>query len=137
MRNKFEIENVITFPGYDVAVPKKFDIFGHQAFRLNHGDELACAWPSRVYGSVYSLYKISSVFGYARDNDECPEAMLKLFEKNNDEKYHIFGLGACITSSKSPKKTYISVTEGDIVRFEGKMFRIEKTWNHNLKLVQV
>ena len=137
MDKKIEITKIESYPGYDVVVPKKQDFDGVSGFKVFHGAKLACAWPSIRNPStmIYSLYQVGSVIGYAMEHDDDIEKALKLAEERDHEKHYIFNLGSTISNMRTEKKIYVKVEEGDNIRFEGKMFRVEKTWNKNLKLV--
>lgn len=98
---------------------------------LKDGDELALDSGSVKHGHHY---QIGSVISSALERGDDPFEAIERATKNGHELHFIFGLGSSITSQTRDRKTYIEVSHGDIVRFEGKYFTIEKAPNQNLHL---
>jgi len=82
-------------------------------------------------------HQISSVASYALEGGECPFKAREHAEKHGHDLYFIFGLGSTITAHKRDQETFIGVTIGDKVNFEGKLFEIVEQWNRNIGLIEI
>lgn len=125
---------VYTCPAFDVVEPTR-DADGHIA--LSHDDRFRCP------DYNFAEFRIGSLRSYAIANGECPdEAEARAERCGGAAAGHVpVWISGCAVTLVSrdyerTRETFIAVAIGDTVAFEGKVYRIEKTWNRNLKLVE-
>lgn len=127
-----DVAPLYTCPAYDV-VEGPFERYKTEpALVLRDGDEIACL--NVPYGDLYTHFKVGSVVSYALRSDSCPIAAIERAKEHGHDLHFIYGLGTCITSHKQARKTYIGVTIGQRVRFEGLYFEVVKTGREHLGL---
>lgn len=80
-----------------------------------------------------SKFRAGSVMSYAIKNGECPFESYDHAIKNEHDVYYIYGLGVSLTSSKGEKKVLYGYNVGDLVKFQGKLFKLEEAPNNNLR----
>jgi hypothetical protein len=83
-----------------------------------------------------SRFKMSSVVSYALQNGNCPIESHERAVNLGHPTYFITNCGSVISSSKQEEVTIIIVEDGEIVRFEGKYFKVSPDFNNNMKLVE-
>lgn len=133
---KRQTHPVADYPAYDIVRietitgPFSADL-QEPHYVLEDGDELALDSGSVKHGHHY---QIGSVVSSALERGDDPLEAVERATNNGHKLHFIFGLGSSITSQKRDKKTYIEVSYGDIVRFEGRYFTIDKAPNQNLRL---
>ena len=85
-------------------------------------------------GRAGRTYHADSVFSYALRHGDCPA---RLYERALEFKHHIYWInqdGAIISDRHEPVREAVSIWPGQIVRFQGRFFRIEAADNDNLSL---
>ena len=128
-----QISVIRDYPAMEVIELEKA---GHTAIYTN-GDKDAINL--KAGDSLYELkrgtkHMIGSVASSALEDGKCPFEARERAEKHGHDLYFIFGLGSCLTAHDQPKETFIGVTIGDKVNFEGKQFTIVEQWNRNIGL---
>jgi len=114
-----------TFPAYDVVrLQPQSNIT-----TLYAEDEL------QIKGK-YSHYQINSVVSSSLKDGRDPLECVERAKGFGHQLHFIFPLACCISSSQGPREVYIEVEYGMVIKFEGKLFVIEKAANDNLKLVE-
>lgn len=124
---------ITSYPAYNIIrVVKAAARFNKDLMftALEAGDQLALDSGRVKHGHHY---QIGSVISSSLKDDRDPLEAVERAIKNGHEMHFIFGLGTTLTSHMQNKKTYIEINLGDIVRFEGKYFTIEKAPNNNLR----
>uniref|UniRef100_A0AAU6W368 Uncharacterized protein n=1 Tax=Pseudomonas phage Cygsa01 TaxID=3138529 RepID=A0AAU6W368_9VIRU len=81
-----------------------------------------------------SHFQAGSVVRYAQQYDECPITAVKRAQERGHATHWINSLSASITSHKRERESYICVSVGQTVRFEGQHFIITAEPNRNLGL---
>lgn len=115
---------IYTCKAYDVIEGPREKYKEDPALVLKSGDEIAALVQ---YADLYQQFKVGSVISYALESGDCPIKGLERARKNGHDLHYIFGLAVSITSHQRPRETYIGVTIGQRVRFEGRYFEIVKT----------
>lgn len=85
-------------------------------------------------------WKLGSVVGYAIKNGDDPIAEYKDALEKGEETHYAMALGAMLKDQYEPKKATdfrIMVKYGDIIIFQGHKFKIERAFNHNIKLLKI
>jgi hypothetical protein len=100
---------------------------------LKDGDRLHSVLPGKNVGAQFT---IGSVISSARRDGRDPIAALEMAVKHNHKLHFIYGNGTCLSSSYGPRDSYLSVTVGDQVMFEGIVFEITAESNSNLGLAR-
>ena len=105
---------------------------------VNHGTEFRLKDGGCIRG-----FKFGTVVGYALDCGADPIAMIQdtadrmVSDPYAGHKMHwVNPLPATISSDAIPKKHYIGLSIGDVVRLEGRAFRLAKAPNRNIALVE-
>lgn len=83
----------------------------------------------------YQEFSPGSVVSYAMKNGEDPIAAIEDAVARGHNLHWINACASSITSHARPKETLVEVKIGMVVRFEGRLFTIEKAMNNNLDLV--
>ena len=118
-----------SFPAYDVFVRDEdrgfINITSADRLGLNSGK------------GFYKEFSPGSVVSYALDYNECPmEAVARATERKHPLHW-INACGTALTSHKQAKRNLVAVFYGMRVRFEGKLFTIERDHNDNLRFAPV
>jgi hypothetical protein len=110
------------YPGFDVVeAPEDIPV------QLVAGENIAIPYESRRHGTLWHLCRINSVVSYAMRYGECPVEALDRARKINEKLWWINKLPTTIDGLGRPKVTYTGLKEGQIIRFEGRIFRIKGT----------
>lgn len=117
------------YPAYAIVADKDRE--------YQDGETIAVPFQSRHHGKLYSFYKLGSVATYARKHGEDVDAAIAREKAIGGKLYYAFGLGASLTAWQRPKEVVPGFEIGDIIRFEGKRFRIDRAPNNNVELVEV
>lgn len=123
------METLFSCPAYDVIEGPREKYGVEPCLTLAAGDELACK-----LRSYYTTFQIGSVVSSSLADGRCPLAALERAKGFGHDLHFIFALSTSITSHKQARKTYIGVTIGQRVRFEGRYFEIVRQSNDNLGL---
>ncbi len=128
MRNVSKV--VASFPAYDIVAPKVCSLTNLPVFKAD--ETVALKGPR-----VYSIFTFGSVASFAMEMNDCPiESYQRALEKGH--KTHWLNANAVtLSAGKRDKETHYEINVGDEILFEGFVFRVEKDWNNNLKLVKV
>ncbi len=128
MRNVSKV--VASFPAYDIVAPKVCSLTNLPVFKANETVALKGA-------RVYSIFTFGSVASFAMEMNDCPiESYQDAVEKGH--KTHWLNANAVtISADRQAKETHYEINVGDEILFEGLVFRVEKDWNNNLKLVKI
>ena len=116
------------FPAYDVVDGPRER--GTGILMLNSGDEIALVSAPMQHYQMGSV--VSSSFRYGN----CPIKAVERAVKLGHKLHFAFALGTCIHSGPHTKGRYIGVEIGQLVRFEGRYFRIDGAANRNISLVE-
>ena len=123
------------YPAYDV-IRAKTNSFGVK--NLTAGTELALRnSPENEQHNHLHHYMISSVASSAVESNDCPLEAIERAKKNGHQQHFIFALGSCLTAHKQARKEYTEVSIGDMVYFQGLVFKIQPANNNNLHLEQI
>jgi hypothetical protein len=112
------------YPGYDIVQRAEIEGLLH----ITTEDKLALATRHTKH------YRAGSVVSYARTNDICPIKAVERTIAKGESLWWINALCTSITSHQRPREKYIAVRVGQMVRFEGRTFRILSAPNDNLSL---
>lgn len=130
-----DVPPLYTCPAYDVVEGPRERFGLDPVLVLNDGDEIACL--NVPYPDLHKQFQVGSVVGYALRNGDCPVKALDRARANGHDLWFIFGLAVSITAHKQARKTYIGVTIGQRVRFEGRYFEIVKTGREHLGFKEI
>ena len=83
-----------------------------------------------------SRFRMSSVVSYALKNGNCPIASHERAMKLGHPAYFITNSGTVLSSTPQEKVKIIILEDGEMIRFEGKIFTVHPDCNHNMKLVE-
>ena len=121
---------VASFPAYDVVTPKVCSLTNLPVFKAG---ETVALQGTRVYG----IFTFGSVASFALEMNDCPiESYQDAVEKGH--KTHWLNANAVtISADRQAKETHYEINVGDEILFEGIVFKVEKDWNRNLKLIKV
>jgi hypothetical protein len=86
-------------------------------------------------GVVYKEFKPGSVVSYALQNHDDPIAEVARAVERKHQLHWLNACGSAITSQKRPQEVWTLVQIGMLVRFEGRLFTIQRAPNDNLNLV--
>lgn len=105
---------------------------------LKHGDRIAILDGTYKDGEPrWRKVDVGSVVGFAIEMGNCP---FKTYEKSKARGHELYWLNTCcsvISTMKTAQEVLFGFEVGDVVRLEGKLFKIEKTFNQNFKLTFV
>lgn len=104
---------------------------------FKHGMKFAIPFQSQRHGTLWHFFTLGSVFGYAVHNGD---DVLKNYERAVERGHKLWWANAdavVISNQKEEKKTIFGQNYGDVIKFEGKLFRLDKAPNNNVALVQV
>lgn len=123
-------EVVASFPAYDIIKPRVCSLTNLPVFSA--GDVVGLKKPR-----FYKMFTFGSVASFAIERNSCPiESYADAVERGH--KTHWLNANCVsITAEPRAKETYYEINYGDEILFEGIVFRVEKDWNDNLKLVKV
>ncbi len=76
-------------------------------------------------------WTIGSVVSAALSSGDCPLEAVERAKGFGHPLYFIFTNATCLSRSAQERATRILINEGDVVRFEGKLFIIESAANDN------
>jgi len=82
-------------------------------------------------------YRVGTVVSYALRNGECPIDAIDRARANGHELAYAYGVGACLSDSHRAAELAYEVRTGDLVRLEGRLYRVKAAPNNNLDLVEV
>lgn len=123
-----------SFPAYDVYERETTTAIhnGQQvaAVNISSEDRLGLRHPR----GFYREYRAGSVVSYALEYNECPIAAYNGAIERGHATHWINACGASIVSHNRPKWNLVKVEIGMLVKFEGRLFTIEKAPNDNLSL---
>ena len=128
-------EIVDSYPAYDIIKPRKCTLTNLPVFKDN--DVVGLKKESRLNSFYYSMFTFGSVVSYAIENNSDP---IESYNDAIDRGHDLHWLNSncvSITSNDEAKETYYEININDEILFEGIVFRVEKDWNNNLKLVKV
>jgi hypothetical protein len=116
-------------PGYDQVV---LDVSPKNGLiNLKYGDII------QRDGRLTS-YKIGSVIGYALDSGDDPIEWYERAKENGHDLHWANQQGVCISASGGKRPPdHIQVKTGQLVNYEGLVFRLDPAPNDNIKLVEV
>lgn len=129
-----QLKMIDTCPAYDVLeMPTRFDAAtGQHQPTLRDGDLIGLK--GRGY---WNEYTIGSAIGSALKYGDDPMVAVERAKANHHDLHFIYANSTCISSSPQARRTLFAVTIGQVVRFHGLMFKIDRAPNNNLKLVRV
>lgn len=85
----------------------------------------------------HRTYRPGSAASYALQYNECPIQAYNEAVARNHATHWINARGSCITAEKRAAEDVVLVRYGMRVRFEGRLFTIEKDHNNNLRFQPV
>ena len=85
----------------------------------------------------YGSFIFASAVSYALNNNKDPIASYDREKRLGFPTHWLTHLPTTISSAKQPVVTELAINLEDTYRFEGKIFRIVKTPNRNLNLIEV
>jgi hypothetical protein len=85
--------------------------------------------------SLHRDWQFCSVASYALSNKECPFDAGDRARKLGHELYFVITSPMIISSTKTKLPSRLLLSEDDIIRFEGKLFKIAPSPNYNIKLI--
>lgn len=124
---------VADYPAYTVIDRKPAT--GVQTIKA--GEILGCGFMSRRYGIMYRQFKAGSVVSYALESGGDPIEAVQDAQKRGEKMHWINATSTSITAHQRAKYEVTLVEEGQLVRFEGRTFKIVKAPNENLDLQEV
>ena len=87
---------------------------------------------------IPSRFYFDSVVSYALENGYCPIAAYERTLNNMDHKTHWCSPAQMLTSEYRELPEVVGTLNlGDIVKFEGRIFKLEAAANNNINLVEV
>ena len=98
------------------------------------GDVIAIAYESKNHGTLYRLYTLGSVVGYAIENCECPFEEVERAKEHGHQLHWANQNAVTITSGPVDQKRAFMQAHGDTIKFHGKHFEIVATPNDNIAL---
>lgn len=123
------MEIVFDFPAY---VGVRYD-----GGELKPGDEFGIPYQSMRHGTLVRFYRLGSVEAYAAKYGEDAEAAVADAKARGHELYWANGCSVVLHNGPKTKKAVWSAEYGDVIRFAGKRFRVDRAPNYNVKLVEV
>lgn len=129
---------VAEYPGLKVvAKPVAVTYSNQKAYReYKAGDVIAVAEQTARHGTLWSQFTFGSVVSYCLKNGDCPIEGLDRARKFGHD-LHWLNANAVVIAANKSQDVAFAAEIGEVVRFEGCNFRIERAPNHNLKLVEV
>lgn len=108
-----------------------------QRTRIRHGQKFAIMFPSRTHGDLPHFFTFGSVFGSAVCNGDDP---LKSYHRamTNGHKIRWANANAVVIhNGPKVKEDAYCLAFGDVIKFEGTSYRLEKAPNDNVALVEI
>ncbi len=121
---------VAEFPAYRIVAADLTREF-------QYGEQFAVPYESGRYGTMYRMYTLGSVAGYAADYNEDPTAAVEQARARGEELYWANQNSTMLTAWDRPQETFPMVQYGDVIRFAGKQFFLDKANNNNIVLVEL
>jgi hypothetical protein len=127
-----QTEILADYPAYSIYKPAtnfRGDVF------VTQNEYIRLPFNSRTHGIQWHEFKVSSVAGYAIENNDDPIAAHEKAVKSGHATHFLIGCGVTISNRDEGKRHYYGHQFGDVVYFAGKRFRIEPDHNQNAKFV--
>lgn len=122
----FKKQSVIrSHPAYDIVRREK-DRSG--VINVTAGEHIT---DSTMLGSWY----FGSVVSYALKYNDCPIEQVARSVKKGEDLHWLIAHSPCVSSNPTKLEPRILIEDGDVIRFEGKLFTVEIAPNHNKKLM--
>ncbi len=99
--------------------------------------EFAMAYTSRRYGTLYKMFKLSSVAAYAAQYNKDEEEAVARAKSFGHELYFMVPLGCSLTSHQRQHEIKVLVKPYQLIEFDGQLLRAEPACNKNIKLVPI
>lgn len=119
-----------SYPGFIIAQYPE-----HHQF--SDGAQIAIPFQTRNHGTLYRFYTLGDVRSYAEKYGEDADAAEERARKNGHELFYAFQNATVISAGKQERRLYPQFNHGDVIRYAGRKFRIDPTFNGNIKLTQV
>ncbi len=123
-----EVQIIDSFPAYTI-------VGGNRTFTF--GDTFAIGRDTPRHGRLYDFFKLGSVATYAARYDEDADAAVERAKELGHSLYWANKEGVCITSHKQDHRVVWGLQLGDEIEVSGLRFRVEPTYNQNVKLVEL
>jgi hypothetical protein len=134
---------IADYPAYDVweaQAEKRWDDPRH-VVDVNHSDEFKVAFKSRSHGNLFHGFYFGSVVGYALECKKCPIEAVERTQRNAKDnpyaghKLHwVSAKSTSLTAWDRPKESYVELKFGDLVRLDGRVFKLVPASNQNVAL---
>jgi hypothetical protein len=99
--------------------------------QFGYGDKL------QIGQKAQGRFTMSSAASYALANGECPIAAYTQELERGHPTHWITSGGSCISDHAEPMYDVVVIEEGEMIYFEGRLFTVHATSNHNMGLVAV
>lgn len=121
---------VAEFPAYRIVA-------ADLSREFQYGEQFAVPYESGRYGTMYRMYTLGSVAGYAADYNEDPTAAVERARARGEELYWANQNSTMLTAWDRPQEVLPMVQYGEVIRFAGKQFRVQPAPNQNVRLMEV
>ncbi len=118
-----------TFPAYTITQPD-------EAREYVAGDVIAIPFTTQRHGTLFRFYTFGSVEDYAAKYNEDTAAAVERAKTNGHELFWLSQNATIISDLRQPHETHPGHLHGDVVRFKGRRFRLDRAPNDNLRLVE-
>lgn len=97
--------------------------------------EMAIAYQSRRYGTMYNLHYLGGIAEYARRNGDDVAASIQRAKERGEKMFWLNRSCVSISNTQSAKETHILCQDGQKIRFDGQLL-VVKHVGHDRYTVQ-
>lgn len=118
------------YPAYTIIEPRADKVW-------KHGERFMLPRQTCNHGTVWSSYTLGSVVSYAMQYNNDPVQAVDRARANGHRLHWANHDATVISSNPPPKHTRYGLQWGDYIKFEGRIFQLQKAPNDNVSLVEV
>ena len=107
------------------------------ATKVKHGDHLVIALPRFRGGEQDNEFQVGTVASYALECGDDPIAAIDRERRIGGPLHFAFNIGVTISAHHTEPIPTTRVALGDLIRLEGRTFRVTPAANHQISLVPV
>lgn len=113
-------------------------VIQYEGDNLMYGNRIAVNKVLRDGRSYWKSYYVFTVEGYSAEYNECPvEARNRAIAMGHELVALTQEAAVLEGPTNRPRKVCYGIAIGDEIKIEGNAYRVEKTWNDNLKLIAI
>lgn len=99
--------------------------------------EMAIAYQSRRYGTMYNLHTVNGIANYARRNNDDVAAAIERADSRGEKRFWLNRSCVSISNSQSAKETHILCRDGQKIRFDGQLLVVKHVGHDHYRVEMI